>query len=322
MPILDMSLEKLKVYRGVNPRPDDFDEFWDDQLAKMRALDPKVELIPAKFKSDIANCYDMYFTGTKESRIHAKLLIPKNIEGKMPAVLNFHGYSGESGAWSSYLGYAGSGFVVAALDSRGQGGLSEDGGKIIGNTLRGFITRGLLNEDVSDMYYVNAFLDTALLAKIVMEMECVDEERVGAYGGSQGGALTIACAALEPRIKKAAPCYPFLTDYKRTWDMDLDKDAYEDLRIFFRKFDPMHEKEEFYFTKLGYIDLQFLAPRIKADLIMFTGLLDNICPPSTQFAAYNKMTCKKEVKIFPDFGHESVGVHNDLTYEFLMELKK
>jgi cephalosporin-C deacetylase len=52
------------------------------------------------------------------------------------------------------------------------------------------------------------FLDTAQLARIVMDMPEVDENRVGAMGGSQGGGLTLACAALEPRIKKAAPVYP------------------------------------------------------------------------------------------------------------------
>ncbi|MDM8530569.1 acetylxylan esterase [Anaerolineales bacterium HSG25] len=47
------------------------------------------------------------------------------------------------------------------------------------------------------------------LAQIVMAMPDVDETRIGATGGSQGGALTIACAALEPRLKKIAPVYPF-----------------------------------------------------------------------------------------------------------------
>lgn len=153
-----------------------------------------------------------------------------------------------------------------------------------------------------------------------MDMPEVDENRVGAFGGSQGGALTIACAALEPRIKRAVPWYPFLCDYKRVWEMDLDVDAYKDLRLFFRQWDPRHEQQEKYFTKLGYIDLQFLAPRIKADVLMFTGLIDNICPPSTQFAAFNKMTCKKEVKIYPDFGHEYLPESVEMTFEFLMGL--
>ena len=170
------------------------------------------------------------------------------------------------------------------------------------------------------MYYRNAFLDTAQLAKIVMDFPYVDENRVGAYGGSQGGGLTLACAALEPRIKKAVASFPFLSDYKRVWDMDLDKNAYNDLRLFFRQRDPRHEHEDEYFTKLGYADVQYLAPRIKAELVMFTGLIDEICPPSTQFAAYNKMTCPKKMYIYPDHGHEGLPESSEITFEYFMTL--
>ena len=320
MPILDMPVEELKKYKGTNPRPDDFDEFWDNSLKEMNSLDPKIELVPADFKTDVADCFDMYFTGTKDSKIHAKLLIPKNSGKKKPAVLHFHGYTGSSASWVYYLSYVASGFVVAALDCRGQAGLSEDKGAVSGNTLDGFITRGLLDKP-EDTYYRNVFLDTALMAKIVMDMDIVDEERVAAFGGSQGGGLTLACAALEPRIKLAVAHYPFLSDYKRTWHMDLDKDAYRDLKTFFRQRDPMHEKEEELFKKLGYTDIQFLAPRIKAEVLMFTGLRDNVCPPSTQFATYNKITSKKEVKIFPDFGHEGIPGTEEMQYEYICRLK-
>jgi cephalosporin-C deacetylase len=153
-----------------------------------------------------------------------------------------------------------------------------------------------------------------------MAFDDVDEDRVGCYGGSQGGALTIACAALEPRIKRAAPQYPFLCDYKRVWEMDMAARAYEELKTYFRNFDPRHEREDEIFTKLGYIDLQFLAPRIRANVKMFTGLMDNVCPPSTQFAAFNKMTCEKDVVIYPDFGHEGLPDSGDITFRFMLGL--
>jgi len=43
-------------------------------------------------------------------------------------------------------------------------------------------------------------------------------------------------------------------------------------------------------------------PRVKAKVLMGTGLMDSICPPSTQFAAYNKINSEKMLKIYPDFG--------------------
>ena len=59
---------------------------------------------------------------------------------------------------------------------------------------------------------------------------------------------------------------------------------------YFRKFDPLHEREAAIFEKLGYIDVQYLCPRIRSEVFMGVGLMDTICPPSTQFAAYNKIT--------------------------------
>ncbi len=319
MPTIDMSLEKLKVYEGRNPRPADFDEFWDAALQEMRATDPKVELIPANVPSAIADCYDMYFTGTKGARIHAKLVKPKNLHGKAPALLKFHGLSGSFTDWIDQFPYVAEGFIVAAMDCRGQGGPSEDVGQRHGTTHTTQFVRGL-DGDPQDLHYRDVFLDTAMLARIVMDMEDVDETRVAAKGGSQGGGLTIACAALEPRIALCMPTFPYLSDYKRVWDMDLDKGAYEGLRYYFRHFDPRHEREEEIFTKLGYIDIQFLAPRIKAKVVMATGLMDSTCPPSTQFAAFNKMNTEKEVVIYPDFGHERLEGHRDIEYAHLMAL--
>jgi cephalosporin-C deacetylase len=317
MPLLDMPLEKLKNYQGRNPRPADFDEYWDNAVAEMKAADPQVSLTPAEFQVPSADCFDLYFTGVNNARVYAKCIKPKNIAGKIPAVIMFHGYTGNSGDWHSKIAWAAAGFAVFALDCRGQAGKSEDVGGVKGNTHKGHIIRGL--DDAPDkLLFRDIFLDTAQLAGIVMDMPDIDETRVGAFGGSQGGGLTLACCALEPRINRAAPVHPFLCDYKRVWEMDLAAGAYEELKTFFRFFDPRHEREDEIFERLGYIDLQYLAPRIKADILWATGLMDNICPPSTQFAAYNKMTCKKDMVIYPDFGHENLPDFLDMSYKYLI----
>ncbi len=319
MPLIDMPLEQLKTYMGINPCPQDIDQYWDSAIAEMKAVDPQVELIPADFQAPFAECFDMYFTGVRGARVHAKLLRPKQADKPHPAVLMFHGYSGSAGDWYDKLGYVAAGFTVAAMDARGQGGRSEDVGGVHGNTLHGHIIRGL--DDTPDkLLFRDIFLDTAELARIVMAMPDVDAARVGAIGGSQGGALTIACACLEPGIKRAAPVFPFLCDYRRVWEMDLAKDAYLELREYFRKFDPLHKREEEIFLKLGYIDLQHLVKRIGGEVLMLTGLMDTICPPSTQFAAYNKITSPKKMVLYPDFGHENLPGSDDIIFDYMMGL--
>src|SRR5690606_27487397 len=100
------------------------------------------------------------------------------------------------------------------------GGQSEDTGGVKGTTRDGHIVRGL-DDSPDNLLFRHIFLDAAQLAGIVMGFDEVDATRVGAFGGSQGGALTLACAALEPRIRRAAPTFPFLCDYQRVWEMDL-----------------------------------------------------------------------------------------------------
>lgn len=320
MPLtFDFPLEQLKNYKGINPRPVDFDTFWDDGLAEMRAVSPEVELIRAEFQVAGVECWHLYFTGVGGARVHAKFLRPAQIVAPCPAVLLFHGYAGHSNDWSQKLNYVAQGYVVAALDCRGQGGLSEDRGGVMGNTLHGHIIRGLddaLQGRPEKLLYRQIFLDTAQLAKIVMEMPEVDAGRVCATGWSQGGGLTVACAALEPRIQRAAPVYPFLSDYRRVWEMDLAKDAYLELKDYFRRFDPQHSREGAVFEQLGYIDVQHLARRIKAEVLWGAGLMDTICPPSSQFAAFNKITTPKNMAIFPDFGHEELPGLNDQIFQF------
>jgi cephalosporin-C deacetylase len=319
MPIVDMSLEELWKYQGRNPKPADFEQYWDSALAEMKALDPKIELRPHPLTASFAECFDLYWTGVGGARVHAKYVRPKGVAQPHPAVLLFHGYSGSSGEWSDKLNYAARGYSVAALDCRGQGGYSEDVGGTVGNTLRGHIIRGLSDEP-QKLLFRQIYLDTAQLAKIVMDRPEVDAARVGCTGGSQGGGLTLACASLEPRIKLAAPTFPFLCDYQRVWEMDLAVAAYEELKTYFRMFDPLHEREAELFNKLGYIDCQHLAPRIKGQVMMATGLMDTVCPPSTQFAAFNKITAKKDVVIYPDFGHEGLPGLSDRIWEFMGRL--
>ncbi|HDP34155.1 MAG TPA: acetylxylan esterase [Candidatus Hydrogenedentes bacterium] len=319
MPLFEMPLAELKIYRGRNPRPADFDEYWERALAEMASVEPDVSLTPAAFQTSFAECFDLRFTGVRGARIYAKYLRPKGDRAPHPALLMFHGYSGNCGDWHDKLGYVASGFSVAALDVRGQGGLSEDTGGVKGTTQNGHIIRGL-DDHPDNLHFRQVFLDTAQLARIVMDMPEVDGARVCAMGGSQGGALTLACAALEPRVRRLAPMCPFLCDYQRVWEMDLAVNAYAELKNYFRLFDPRHEREQEIFTTLGYIDCQHLAERIQGDTLMAIGLMDEICPPSSQFAAYNKITAAKEYELYPDFAHEGYPGFIDRAFQFFLAL--
>jgi len=319
MPLVDMPLADLSSYKGRNPRPDDFNSYWDRALSEMRATESQVELVKSDFQVPYADCYDLYFTGVRGARIHAKYVRPTHVQEPHPAIVQFHGYSLNAGDWADKLSYAMAGCSVVAMDSRGQGGLSEDVGGVKGTTHHGHIIRGL-DDHPDNMLFRHIFLDTAQLAGIVMNLPEVDPARVGVAGGSQGGGLALACAALEPRIKRVAATVPFLCDYQRVWEMDLAKGAYGELQTYFRHFDPQHKRESEIFAKLGYIDVQHLANRIAGEVLLGIGLVDTVCPPSTQFAAYNKINAPKSLELYPDFGHEILPGVADKMMQFLLKL--
>src|SRR5512142_1076243 len=108
MPLtFDLPFEQMKIYQGINPCPPDFESFWDKGLAEMRAIDSHVELIPAEFQAPNVACFHLYFTGAGGARVHAKFLRPTNVPSPHPAVLLFHGYTGDSGDWFDKLSYVG-----------------------------------------------------------------------------------------------------------------------------------------------------------------------------------------------------------------------
>lgn len=317
----EMSIEELNTYMGRSPKPDDFDSYWERALGELEAQGLDYELVPAAFQTEQAECFHLYFTGVGGARIHCKMARPRQqADRKGPGFAIFHGYSSDSGDWLEKAGYAAHGFTVLALDCRGQGGLSEDNLNVKGTTIRGHVIRGLDDPNPDHLYFRNVFLDTVQTVRILMSMDQVDPARIGVYGQSQGGALAVACAALEPRVKVLVPVHPFLSDYKRAWETNITSSAYEELVYYFRLFDPNHQREDEVFYRLGYIDIQNLADRITAKVLWITGLSDPICPPSTQFAAYNKIKSEKDVLLYHEYGHEYLPYLSDQVFQAMSEL--
>lgn len=324
MPNVDLSLDELRAYRGSSPRPQDFDAYWDRALAELDSLRARTgasfdaSWSAADFHLPGFACRDLWFAGVRGARVHARVVIPER-DGPVPAVMRFHGYTGSAGDWTQMLPLAAAGMAVFALDVRGQGGLSTDPGGTGINTQRGHIVRGL-DDGPDDLFYRQVFLDTVALTRIAAADSRIDPDRLAATGASQGGALSLACAALAPEIRAVWTVYPFLCDYRRVWDMNTGEHAYSELQMWLKRRDPRHERIDDFFERLGYIDVQFLAERVRAHTVMVTGLDDAVCPPSSQFAAYNRLTAaaSRRMELYPDFGHEPLPDAGDRALQFLL----
>ena len=313
----DMTLEQLKNYKGITPCPVDFDVYWNTQLAMIKNYEASYELtyLP-KMSSKVMHCYDLTFISFDGSKIYAKYLRPATDE-KKPLVFQFHGYPGSSRSFLELSGFVASDMAVVAMDCRGQGGRSHDNQSYPGTTVSGHIIMGLSGASPDAMYYRNVFLDTVVLVNLLKTFPNTDNSHLCANGASQGAALALVCASLNPEIKRTCALYPFLSDYKRVWDLNLDLVAYEGLRYYNKWFDPAGIHVEETFTKLGYIDVKNFAPRIQGAVLMGTGLLDDICPPSTQFAVFSHIKCTKEHILYPNFTHELIRDFDDRIPAFL-----
>lgn len=315
MPMLDMPIEKLGQYKGSSICPPNFETYWNEQKRCADELVVKYQLIKKSFNNPYADYYDLYFRGIDGALIYAKYICPSHGK-KVPTVIQFHDYKQSSKGWHYLTRYIGIGYAVLAMDCRGQGGKSEDKGGICGSTVCGHLIAGL-EDELDQLYYRKVYLDAYLLSKIAFQLPKTSPSEVTTYGVGQGGALAITTAVLNPSVSKCVAQAPFLADFKRVWEMDLDLEAYEGIRYYFRWFDPMHLKEDMVFTKLGYLDVVNFAPYLKSSLLVGTGLMDRICPPSTQYAIVNQAMCPKKHVVFAKFSHELINAFEDEYLKFL-----
>lgn len=318
---MDMPLLQARQYLGSSPKAADHDAFWQAALEELDVVDAREQWTDAEVQFRSARCQWLRFQSVGGAQICAKVLRPKTA-GRHPAVLMFHGYTADSGDWLNLLPYAAEGFVVAAMDCRGQAGFSPDNGSYEGYTVRGHITRGLAG-DPKEMLFRQIFLDTVQLARVIAQQPDVDSARIATMGNSQGGALSIACSALSGLVSRTVSIHPWLSDFRRCMELSNCRQpwsAYSEIADFFRRKDPLHQKEKEYFDKLSYIDVQHLARRIQNPVLMFITQQDNACPPSTQYAVYNHLTCEKQLVEYPDFDHEWPPQMSDLIYGFLRTL--
>ena len=305
-----------QLYLGTTPKPADFDDFWDARMAEADTLPLDYRFTPARVPSySTCEFWDLWFRGVRGGMIYAKYLRPRQ-EGPLPLILQFHGYPGAARSWLELSSFAGMGFAVLAMECPGQGGRGQDVGGYEGTTVTGHIVAGL-EGDPKDLYYVRLYQDQHILCRIVRELEGIDLSRVYVNGSSQGGGMGIACCALNSDlVNRASILYPFLSDFREVWELGADEIAYDGIRYYSRWFDADGERADEWFGTLGYVDSLSFAHLVRCPVLFGTGLADVVCPPETQFAVYNALTCPKKHLLYPDFGHEEIQAFDDEIIRF------
>ena len=296
----DLPLEKLYQYKPELTKQPDFDTFWADTLNELSQVKLQYTLTPYDYPVKGIKVYIVNFKGFNNANIEGTFAVPEG-DGKFPGLMLYHGYNwAADGCIHDVVNWALRGYAVFHMQVRGQQGYSSD--NVVSSTggVCGWMTKGLL--DKKEYYYRAVYMDAVRALEVLVDLEEVDATRVGVHGGSQGGALTLAAAALSNIPIVAVSDFPYLSNFNRAIDVAMSP-PYTELNEFFkRNTNPAIEikaKET-----LSYFDIMNLADRIRCFTWVSIGLVDDITPPSTVFAMYNHLLCSKEISVNRYFGHE------------------
>jgi cephalosporin-C deacetylase len=312
MPLFDMPLDQLRAYKPERDEQPDFDAFWQEtlSLARRHALNPQFE--PVDYGLKLVDVFDVTFSGYNGQRVKGWFLLPKTRSGPLPCVVEYIGYGGGRGFGFEHLLWANMGYAYFMMDTRGQGSASRKGDTPdipadgANPFFPGFMTQGIL--DPKTYYYRRVFTDAVRAIEVVWGHEAVDNKRVALTGGSQGGGITIAAAALHDGVEVIMPDVPFLCHFRRATTLK-DKAPYTEIVNYLK----VHrDKVDTVFRTLSYFDGVNFCARISAKALFSVGLMDEICPPSTVYAAYNHLRGPKEMREYAFNDHEGGGNYQQL----------
>jgi cephalosporin-C deacetylase len=308
VPHVDLPLHELERFRPEREEPADFDAFWSTTLAESRALAwrPRFDAVdPSDTGVDGVLIDDVTFAGFGGHPVRAWLLRPRGLDGPVPCVVQYIGYNSGRGLAHQHTLLPSAGSAVLVMDTRGQGSGAYPGATAdpVGSAphASGRVSDGI--ENPSDYYYRRVFTDAVLAIDAARTHPAVDADRISVWGGSQGGGIALAAAALSTGLRAAFIDFPFLSAVRRAVSL-TDAPPYAELVTYLQT---RRGEEEEVFRTLSYMDGVNFAARATVPALFSVGLRDAVCPPSTVFAAYNHYAGEKSIRVYPFNGHEGGG---------------
>jgi len=187
--------------------------------------------------------------------------------------------------------------AALSLNIRGHGNSTDDEPAYQWWGPGDYLLRGL--DDPQKFFYRGAIMDCLRGVDFVASRPEIDTKRIGITGGSQGGMLSFAAAALDKRITLSAPDIPFVPDSMKGFKMT----AWPGMVV-------RHW--------LGR-DPKNLAGWIECPVLMGVGLPDTAATATTAFAAYNQVRGPKEYRVYPEAGHSTPPEHDALRMAWIRE---
>jgi cephalosporin-C deacetylase len=303
---VDMPLEELRSYRPDPPAAADFDAFWKETLRVARGHDLGVARRPWDVRLPHVAVHDLSFRGFDGQPIRAWFLRSSHATAPAACVVTFDGYGGGRGLPHEWLFWPSAGAALLVMDCRGQGsghrrGDTPDLAPPSGPHQNGFLTLGIESPDT--YYYRRVYTDAVRAVEAARTLPEVDASRVVVAGASQGGGIALAVSGLVPDLAAALVDVPFLCHMARAVEI-TDEYPYQELRLWLRT----HRNDAARGLRtVAYADGVNFASRATAPALFSVGLMDEICPPSTVYAAFNRYAGEARMDVWPYAGHEGGG---------------
>lgn len=282
--------------------PGDFESFWKNCIAQARqtALEPHLELLPERC-TDRVNVYHVSFQNVRyASRTYGILCVPK-APGKYPALLRVPGagvrpYTGDP--WTAAAGVitleVGIHGVPVTMPQQVYDDLSN-------GALYGY---PYINDNSREQnYYNRVFLGVVRAIDFLCSLPEYNGKALGVTGSSQGGALSIVSAALDSRVTFYAAIHPAMCDHRAHLQNRAGGWPH-----YFKYFPNPDEKR---LQTADYYDMVNFARLIKVPGWFSWGFNDEVCPPTSLYAAYNTVTAPKELHPYIQTGHYFYNEQND-----------
>ena len=303
----DLPLAELEQYRPQILEPPDFDAFWEQTIESSRAANRGATFEPYDPLLPNLRVFDVTFSGFAGESVKGWFIVPTMSDGPVPCVVEYLGYNGGRGLPTERLLWSAAGYAHFVMDSRGQPAADTPDSAPAGLSpqAHGLMTRGI--ESPATYYYRRLMTDAVLALDAVAGRPEVDPTRIVVAGGSQGGGLALAVAGLDARPTALLCDVPFLCHYERAVAL-TEAAPYVEIS---RHLATRRDRVQDVLRVLSYFDGVSFAARARARALFSVALFDDVCPPSTVYAAYNRYAGPKEIRVYRYNHHEGGGALHD-----------
>ncbi len=287
-------------------KPKDFDDFWAKNIENVQKVElkPIMTLIPERC-TDKVNVYHVSYQNINNTRMYGILTMPSK-EGKYPAILRFPG-AGVSEKGGD-IAHAARGVIILELGIHGipvnlTGSIYSD----LNKTLASYPTYNMDNR--YSYYYKRVYMGCVRGIDFIATLPQFNG-KIGTFGGSQGGALSIVTSSLDSRIMASVAYFPALCDLEGyTHDR-----AGGWPHVFKDKANRTPEK----LNTARYYDVTNFARGLQAPIFYFIGYNDLTCAPTTTRSTYNVITAPKELIIGENNGHWTYPEQGNALWDWII----